>query len=100
MRVRFPLFCCARVCMKGWGIHVGRGLADIKLKLANSTESELRTLQSSLQSQKDDVAVDLQRNVFKKYGLLYYRTDRVILTLFSKLCGIYACVEGGQHLGE
>ena len=40
--------------------------ADIKLKLANSTESELRQLQSSLQAQKDNVAVDLQRNVFKK----------------------------------
>ena len=45
-------------------------VADIKLKLANSTESELRSLQSSLQSQKDGVAVDLQRNVFKKSVLL------------------------------
>ncbi|TBU58130.1 hypothetical protein BD310DRAFT_927740 [Dichomitus squalens] len=42
--------------------------AYIKLKLANSTESELRTLQSGLQAQKDDVAVDLQRNVFKNYA--------------------------------
>ena len=40
---------------------------DIKMKLANSTESELRLLQSSLQGQKDGVAVDLQRNVFKKF---------------------------------
>ncbi|KAI0714572.1 hypothetical protein C8Q76DRAFT_727239 [Earliella scabrosa] len=42
--------------------------AYIKLKLANSTESELRSLQSSLQGQKDGVAVDLQRNVFKNYA--------------------------------
>ncbi|KAI0673985.1 Cullin repeat-like-containing domain protein [Trametes maxima] len=42
--------------------------AYLKLKLANSTEAELRSLQSSLQSQKDDVAVDLQKNVFKNYA--------------------------------
>ncbi|RDX44306.1 hypothetical protein OH76DRAFT_1409275 [Lentinus brumalis] len=42
--------------------------AYIKLKLANSTESELRLLQSSLQAQKDGVAIDLQRNVFKNYA--------------------------------
>ena len=40
---------------------------DLKLKLANSTEAELRSLQSSLQNSKDEVAADLQRNVFKKY---------------------------------
>lgn len=40
---------------------------DLKLKLANSTEAELRSLQSSLQNSKDEVAGDLQRNVFKKY---------------------------------
>lgn len=39
---------------------------DLRVKLANSTESELRTLQSSLRASKDDVASDLQRNVFKK----------------------------------
>jgi hypothetical protein len=39
---------------------------DLKLKLANSTEAELRSLQSSLQNSKDEVAADLQRNVFKK----------------------------------
>ena len=45
--------------------------------MANSTESELRQLQSSLQSQKDSVAVDLQRNVFKKYvARLYWRHGR------------------------
>ena len=39
---------------------------DLKLKMANSTEAELRELQSSLQASKDGVALDLQRNVFKK----------------------------------
>ncbi|KAI0370103.1 hypothetical protein BV20DRAFT_1044076 [Pilatotrama ljubarskyi] len=42
--------------------------AYLKLKLANSTEAELRSLQSSLQAQKDGVAVDLQKNVFKNYA--------------------------------
>lgn len=41
-------------------------MIDLKLKMANSTEAELRSLQSSLQSSKDGVALDLQRNVFKK----------------------------------
>lgn len=41
-------------------------ILDLKLKLANSTEAELRSLQSSLQNSKDEVAADLQRNVFKK----------------------------------
>ena len=41
-------------------------VVDLKLKLANSTEAELRSLQSSLQNFKDEVAGDLQRNVFKK----------------------------------
>ncbi|KAH9949330.1 hypothetical protein B0H21DRAFT_777314 [Amylocystis lapponica] len=40
----------------------------LKLKLANSTEAEIKTLQSSLQAQKDDVALDLQRDVFKNYA--------------------------------
>lgn len=40
---------------------------DIKLKLSNSTESELLSLQSQLRDAKADVAAELQRNVFKKY---------------------------------
>ncbi|KAL4070455.1 hypothetical protein J3A83DRAFT_3205650 [Scleroderma citrinum] len=40
----------------------------LKAKLANSTEAELRSLQSSLRSAKDDTAVELQRNVFKNYA--------------------------------
>lgn len=42
--------------------------AYLKLKLANSTEAELKSLQSSLRSAKDDVAADLQKNVFKNYA--------------------------------
>ncbi|KAF8548878.1 hypothetical protein OG21DRAFT_667621 [Imleria badia] len=40
----------------------------LKAKLANSTEAELKSLQSSLHSLKDDTAVDLQHNVFKNYA--------------------------------
>ena len=43
-------------------------MSDIKLKLSNSTESELLSLQSQLRSVKADVAAELQRNVFKKYA--------------------------------
>ena len=39
----------------------------LKLKMANSTEAELRQLRSSLNQSKDDVALDLKRNVFDKY---------------------------------
>ncbi|KAJ7754970.1 nuclear mRNA splicing protein [Mycena maculata] len=42
--------------------------AFLKIKLANSTESELKTLQSSLRNSKDDTASELQRNVFKNYA--------------------------------
>ncbi|KAF8215824.1 hypothetical protein K438DRAFT_1914733 [Mycena galopus ATCC 62051] len=42
--------------------------AFLKLKLANSTESELKSLQSSLRNAMDDTASDLQRNVFKNYA--------------------------------
>jgi exocyst complex component 8 len=38
----------------------------LKLKLANSTEAELQSLQSSLRSAKNDVSSDLQLTVFKK----------------------------------
>jgi exocyst complex component 8 len=42
------------------------GLSVLKSKLANSTEAELKSLQSSLRNTKDETAADLQRNVFKK----------------------------------
>jgi hypothetical protein len=40
---------------------------DLKAKLANSTEAELKSLQSSLRQSKEDTTADLQKNVFKKY---------------------------------
>ncbi|KIK70441.1 hypothetical protein GYMLUDRAFT_89474 [Collybiopsis luxurians FD-317 M1] len=40
----------------------------LKKKLANSTEAELKSLQSSLRSSKDDTAAELQRSVFKNYA--------------------------------
>ena len=45
--------------------------AVLKLKLANSTEAELKSLRSSLQNAIDDTASDLQRSVFKKYRLQF-----------------------------
>lgn len=45
---------------------------DLKLKLANSTESELKTLQSSLRSAVDDTSAELQRSVFKKYAIFSF----------------------------
>ncbi|KAJ3552494.1 hypothetical protein NM688_g4125 [Phlebia brevispora] len=41
--------------------------AYLKLKMANSTEAELRSLQSSLRGAKDEVALDLKRNVLRNY---------------------------------
>ena len=40
----------------------------LKLKLANSTEAELKFLESSLRNVAKDTASDLQRSVFKKYA--------------------------------
>ncbi|GLB43605.1 putative nuclear mrna splicing [Lyophyllum shimeji] len=42
--------------------------AFLKLKLANSTEAELRSLQSSLRGVKEETNAELQRNVFKNYA--------------------------------
>ncbi|KAF8531522.1 Cullin repeat-like-containing domain protein [Gautieria morchelliformis] len=41
--------------------------AYLKVKLANSTEAELRALQSSLEASKAATAIDLQKNVYKNY---------------------------------
>lgn len=43
---------------------------DLKLKLANSTEAELKELQSSLRNAVADTSSELQRSVFKKYVVL------------------------------
>ncbi|KAI0296328.1 Cullin repeat-like-containing domain protein [Multifurca ochricompacta] len=53
--------------------------AYLKLKLANSTEAELRSLQSSLQDSKDEVAADLQRNVFKNYAQFVFISKEIAL---------------------
>ncbi|KAG6841742.1 hypothetical protein C0991_007628 [Blastosporella zonata] len=42
--------------------------AFLKLKLANSTEYELRSLQSSLRGVKEETNSELQKNVFKNYA--------------------------------
>ncbi|KAF5323438.1 hypothetical protein D9611_005568 [Ephemerocybe angulata] len=42
--------------------------AFLKTKLANSTEAELRSLQSALHNAKNDTAAELQRSVFKNYA--------------------------------
>ncbi|KAH9926480.1 uncharacterized protein B0H18DRAFT_1118969 [Fomitopsis serialis] len=39
----------------------------LKTKMANSTEAELKTLQSSLRTQQDGVRKDLQQDVFQNY---------------------------------
>ncbi|KDR85544.1 hypothetical protein GALMADRAFT_234471 [Galerina marginata CBS 339.88] len=42
--------------------------AYLKLKLANSTEAELKSLQSSLRNAVSDTSSELQRSVFKNYA--------------------------------
>lgn len=54
----------------------------MKLKLANSTESELRSLQSSLRDVKNDTNSELQRNVFKKY-VIFFPLSITLIALFS-----------------
>ena len=39
---------------------------DLKVKLSNSTEAELRALQSSLEASKAAATTDLQKNVYEK----------------------------------
>lgn len=58
--------------------------AYLKLKMANSTEAELRSLQSSLQASKDDVSRDLQRNVFKNYAE-FVMVSKEVSTLESEM---------------
>ncbi|KAF8906133.1 hypothetical protein CPB85DRAFT_895024 [Mucidula mucida] len=42
--------------------------AYLKMKMANSTEAEVKSLQSSLRGAKEDTATDLQKNVFNNYA--------------------------------
>lgn len=57
---------CIEVVLCIFGLIEHCFVQVLKLKLANSTESELKQLQSSLRDTKDGVAADLQKNVFKK----------------------------------
>ncbi|KAI0294697.1 Cullin repeat-like-containing domain protein [Multifurca ochricompacta] len=59
--------------------------AYLKLKLANSTEAELRSLQSSLQDSKDEVAADLQRNVFKNYAQFVFISKEIALAEWKSM---------------
>ncbi|KAK7025434.1 exocyst complex component exo84 [Paramarasmius palmivorus] len=58
--------------------------AYLKSKLANSTEAELKSLQSSLRSAKEDISTDLQRNVFKNYAE-FVNISKEISTLENEL---------------
>lgn len=58
-------------------------MLDIKLKLSNSTESELLSLQSQLRNSKADVAAELQHNVFKKYAYEFICRTRYSCVPFS-----------------
>ncbi|KIY73370.1 hypothetical protein CYLTODRAFT_417056 [Cylindrobasidium torrendii FP15055 ss-10] len=40
----------------------------LRQKMANSTEAEVKSLQSSLRGAKEDLAADLQKSVFKNYA--------------------------------
>ncbi|KAK2464897.1 hypothetical protein APHAL10511_002973 [Amanita phalloides] len=61
--------------------------AFLKLKLANSTEAELKSLQSSLHAAKEDTAADLQRSVFKNYAE-FVLISKEISTLENELLEI------------
>ena len=54
--------------------------------MANSTEAELKSLQSSLHTAKEDTAADLQRTVFKKYALpsSASRCDNLLLYSYAE----------------
>jgi hypothetical protein len=56
---------------------------DLKLKLENSTEAELKSLQSSLRNAVDDTSSELQRSVFKKYARGSYFSNLRINYLLS-----------------
>lgn len=52
-------------CSISW-VKLTRSATVLKAKMANSTEAELVSMQSTLQTYKQDTNTDLQRNVFKK----------------------------------
>ncbi|KAI9569500.1 hypothetical protein HD554DRAFT_2020462 [Boletus coccyginus] len=64
----------------------------LKAKLANSTEAELKSLQSSLRSLKDDTAVELQRNVFKNYAE-FVLISKEISVLENEMLELKECLQ-------
>lgn len=59
--------------------------------MANATEAELKSMQSSLQASKDGVAQDLQRNVFKKCVFIALLSANIrVLTTHSLPYSSYA----------
>ncbi|KAK7464444.1 exocyst complex component exo84 [Stygiomarasmius scandens] len=58
--------------------------AYLKTKLANSTEAELKSLQSSLRRSKDDTDSELKKNVFKNYAELVF-VSKEISTLENEM---------------
>ncbi|EMD31124.1 hypothetical protein CERSUDRAFT_109603 [Gelatoporia subvermispora B] len=71
--------------------------AYLKLKLANSTEAEIKSLQSSLRSQKDNVAVDLQRNVFKNYAE-FVLVSKEVSTLENEMLEFKECLSEWKNM--
>ncbi|TFK68248.1 hypothetical protein BDN72DRAFT_769553 [Pluteus cervinus] len=65
--------------------------AFLKLKLANSTEAEIRSLQSSLRTAKDDTASELQHNVFKNYAE-FVLISKEISTLENEMLELKDCL--------
>ena len=49
--------------------------SNAHLSRTDSTEAELRSLQSSLHSVKDDTVVEFQKNVFKKVSVFPVSSD-------------------------
>jgi exocyst complex component 8 len=68
----------------------------LRTKLANSTESEIRSLQSALRGSQDETASDLRRNVFKKSVLVWSRTLQTVQTnlIPCQLCRICSYIKG------
>ncbi|KAL1669579.1 Cullin repeat-like-containing domain protein [Schizophyllum commune] len=58
--------------------------AYLKSKLANSTEAEIKSLQSSLRRAQGDMAVELQRNVFNNYAE-FVQISKEISTLENEM---------------
>ena len=68
---------------------------DLKAKMANSTEAEIRSLQSHLLTLREDTNSDLRKNVFKKCVPLYLLFFCGVPTDgSSQLCRIHDDIKG------